>query len=41
LPPDRKSVIVGDNNKLNVNEVDDDFVAGWWWRWQFRCIWRW
>jgi hypothetical protein len=28
LPPDRKSVIVGDNNKLNVNEVDDDFVAG-------------
>ena len=27
LPPVRKSVIVGDNNKLNVNEVDDDFVV--------------
>ncbi len=27
LPPARKSVIVGDNNKLNVNEVDDDFVV--------------
>jgi hypothetical protein len=27
LPQVRKSVIVGDNNKLNVNEVDDDFVV--------------
>jgi hypothetical protein len=27
LSPVRKSVIVGGNNKLNVNEVDDDFVV--------------
>ena len=27
LQPVRKSVIVGDNNKLNVNEVNNDFVV--------------